>query len=135
MDLSPAAVEAARSRENQSNLRFEVGDFLGDPPDGFDWVVEHTLISGLNPQLRQGYAPAVSDALRPGGHYLAIFFLTPWDEGEVADPPPWGITEEEIAEMFGAGFEVVERWEPTRHFDGREGRETMGVFRKVAGFR
>ena len=135
VDLSPMAVEGARAMDNPTNLRFEAGDFLAAPPGGFDWVVEHTLISGLNPDLRKLYAPAVHKALQPGGHYLAIFFLTPWDEGEVADPPPWGITEQEIGGMFGGEFEVVERWEPMRHFEGRVGRETMGWFRKVAGGR
>jgi SAM-dependent methyltransferase len=131
MDLSPTAVAGARALDNPPNLSFEVGDFLGKPPGGFDWVFEHTLISALNPDLRKLYGPAVRDALKSGGHYLAIFFMTPWDEGEVVDPPPWGLVESEIDGMFSADFETVERWEPKQFFPGREGRETMGLLRRL----
>ena len=62
---------------------------------GFDWVWEHTCFCAISPSLRQAYARAVASALRPGGEFLAVFYLDPGysspDEG-----PPFGVSKEEL---------------------------------------
>ncbi len=130
VDISGRAIDGARALGEGEGLRFEVGDFLdleGRHRGAFDWVFEHTCISGLHPSMRGAYADSVVAALKPGGRYLAIFFLTPWDEGEVPEPPPYGIAEAEIDAMFDGRLQTEQEWWPGRHFPGREGRELMRV--------
>jgi len=133
VDIAERAVEEAREVNGREGLSFELGDFLQLPERHvgvYDWVFEHTCISGLHPSLLSDYAGSVGRALKPGGRYLAIFFLTPWDEGETQEPPPYGITTEEIDGLFAGGLATEEEWWPTRHYPGREGRELMRVMRK-----
>ncbi len=135
MDIAPGAV--ARASELAGGLgavEFECSDFFELPPhhrSAFDWVFEHTCISGLSPGLRPRYAESVHAALKPGGRYLAIFFMTPWDEDETPEPPPWGICEAEIEAMFGARFRTEREWTPSQSYPGREGREQMRLMMKV----
>ncbi len=130
LDISERAIAAAPKADDPGGLRFEVGNFLELEErhrGSFDWVFEHTCLSGLHPSLRAAYAESVAAALKPGGKYLAIFFLTPWDEGEQPEPPPYAISTDEIATMFDGRLQTEEEWWPTRHFSGREGRELMRV--------
>jgi SAM-dependent methyltransferase len=133
VDISEEAIARAPKVNALPNLRFELGNFLelAEQHHGaFDWVFEHTCISGLHPSLLPSYASSVEKALKPGGRYLAIFFMTPWDEGESPEPPPYGITVEEIDALFSEKLTTDEEWWPTMHFPGREGREMMRVMRK-----
>ena len=129
-DISGRAIAGARAGGEREGLRFELGDFLALEErhrGAFDWVFEHTCISGLHPSMREAYAASVTAALKPGGKYLAIFFLSPWDEGETPEPPPYGIDRDAIAAMFDGRLETEEEWWPAQHFPGREGRELMRV--------
>ena len=95
LDISEAAIAKAREFPAVGDERYVLGDLFDLPEDlrgTFDWVFEHTCLSALPPEMRGGYVEAFHSALKPGGQVLAIFFLTPWDEGEVPEPPPFGVT-------------------------------------------
>lgn len=132
LDVSNTAIAAAKERHNPPNLEFAVGDFFDGELGSFDGVFEHTFISALDAPLRSRYTPALLRHLRPGGLYLAIFFMTPWDDDEDPEPPPWGISDSEIEAMFGGRLEMLEIWVPSRFYPGREGREKMALLRKPA---
>ncbi|MEM0896868.1 MAG: methyltransferase domain-containing protein, partial [Verrucomicrobiota bacterium] len=85
LDISRIAVEGAERFPRTNGERYILGD-LFDPPDTFegmfDMVFEHTCISALAPEWREGYAEQITRFLKPGGEYLGVFFLNPWDEDE-----------------------------------------------------
>lgn len=133
LDISGSALAGAReipSAGGESYVQADLFDLPAELRGEFDFVFEHTCLSALPLELRGGYVDAFHKALKPGGHVLAIFFLTPWDEGETPEPPPHGVTVEELDAMFDVGFELVREWLPKKQYPGREGRELMRLLRR-----
>ncbi len=55
---------------------------------------------------------------------IAIFFINPDHDGP---GPPYGVTREELDDLFRSEFVVEREWVPTRTHAGREGRELMRI--------
>jgi len=122
LDLSPSAIDRARAIPSVTNEIYELGDLFDLPTSWhgrFDWVAEHTCFCAIPPSRRTDYVRAISQILKPGGHFFAIFFMTP----DAEQGPPFGTTKEELSELFDPHFELLEEWVPERAFEGREGRE------------
>lgn len=132
MDIAPGALRKAASFESVADERYVLGDFLNLESDfvgRFDAVFEHTCLCALEPSQRSEYAASVVRALKPGGFYLAVFFL------EVMDPdgagPPYGIDAAEIDALFGGYFDVVSRMTPSRFYPSRHlGAEEVVLFKQ-----
>lgn len=134
LDISSSAISGAENYRKLGNERYLLGDLFRLPPElagTCDYVIEHTCLSALPPVLRPDYVDAFHRALKPAGQVLAIFFLTPWDDGETPEPPPYGVSKEELDTMFAGKFALIEEWEPGRHYPGREGRELMRLLRRL----
>lgn len=120
LDLAPAALARARAVPPEGDEVYVCCDFLQLPPDligRFDWVVEHTCLCALPPAARPAYAASVAAALKPGGSLLGIFYReVPDYDGE---GPPHPITAEELDALFGAAFEQVVAYHPTRTYPSR----------------
>ena len=92
VDLSPAALEQARRFPPASNESYVQADLFALPPElhgRFDWVFEHTCFCAIQPSMRRDYVRAVAEALKEGGHLLAIYYLDPW-QGKAEMPPEGG---------------------------------------------
>ncbi len=129
-DLAPSAIRLSRERTAAAGLkaRFERMDFLGgEPPERFDWVFEHTLFCAIDPGERERYARAVPRWLKPGGHYLAVNYLIPDEDG-----PPFGTTREELWKWFSPRFDLLREWTP-RSYPNRAGLERMFWWRRKEG--
>ncbi len=135
-DLSEHALDAARAFPALGNVAYRAGDLFDLPADlrgGFDWVFEHTCFCAIPRRRRADYVTAVAGTLRPGGHLLAVFYLDPWNAGELLPPgggPPFGTTVAELDERFSRTFTLLEERRPTRAYPGREGRELLRVMWK-----
>jgi SAM-dependent methyltransferase len=129
LDIAPAAVERARECNPHPDARYEIGNILAPDPayrGRFDWVVEHTCLCALEPGNWEAYAAGVDAVLRPGGHYLAIFYRDPdTDEG-----PPFGIGAEAIDGLFGERFQLLRSWVPKYGYPSRLGREELRWYLK-----
>ena len=122
LDLSETAITLARSIPPAGRETYEQGNLFTLPDSWsqrFDWVVEHTCFCAIPPSLRTEYCRAISATLKPGGRFFAIFYLNPGSE----EGPPFGVSKEEISQLFDADFELLESWVPEQTFVGREGRE------------
>lgn len=135
VDLAEMAVERARAFPAVGNESYELGNFL-DPSwragRKFSAIWEHTCFCAIDPNQRAAYAKAAADLLDEGGLLAGVFFLTPFDPGEEAAGPPFATTIEELENWFSPAFERIDGWVPLRAFPGREGREWIGLFRKVS---
>jgi SAM-dependent methyltransferase len=128
LDIAPTALEVARKSNGHACARFMLGNILDPAPEHlnrYDWVLEHTCLCALPPELWQAYAAGVRKVLKPGGYYLAIFYRNPHDD----EGPPFGIGETRILELFGSGFTVLDRWIPEKSYKSRVGREELWWFK------
>lgn len=129
LDLSETAVRLARSITATGGETYELGD-LFDLPESwnsrFDWVVEHTCFCAIPPRRRDDYTSAITRLLKPGGHYLGIFYLNP----AAPQGPPHRTTREEVARLFDPSFTLLEEWLPGHSFEGREGRELCQLWQR-----
>jgi SAM-dependent methyltransferase len=125
LDLAPSAVAGARKHPAVGGERYLLGDLFALPAKMrgvFDVVFEHTCFCAIDPSRRSDYVAAVADALKPGGHLLAVFYLDPGlDPGESG--PPFGITLDELDAIFAPRFKLLREWKPGATYPGREGRE------------
>jgi SAM-dependent methyltransferase len=127
LDIAPSAITRAKAQPPVGGERYRLGDLFALPPKlraTFDAVFEHTCFCAIDPSLRESYVAAVASALKPGGHLLAIFYLDPGlDPGESG--PPFGVTREELDQIFSPRFTLLREWKPPATYPGREGRETF----------
>lgn len=134
LEIAEGAVRKAQSFECVADERYVVGDFLNltDALHGqFDYVFEHTCLCALDLEQRETYAASVNQALKPGGHYLAIFYREVSDYHSEADGPPHPISEEGIDALFGKQFMTLERFVPTMGYPSRPyGAEEVRLMRK-----
>lgn len=134
VDIAPSAVESARGYGVVGREVYQVADFLGEGwPGGerFSGMWEHTCFCAIPPMRRGEYAAAAARSVEAGGVLAGVFYLEPWDPGESPDGPPHGVTVEELVDCFTPWFEWVEGWVPERAYPGREGKEWIGVFRRL----
>jgi SAM-dependent methyltransferase len=134
LDLSPLAMEKARGFPHVGGEAYELGNFLDPAWRGgreFSALWEHTCFCAIDPAHRQAYAEAAAQLLKEGGLLAGVFFLTPFDPGEDSAGPPFATTIEELEQRFSPWFERVHGWVPQRAYPGREGREWIGLFRKL----
>ena len=131
LDIAPAGVEKARSFPVENSERYALGDFLKLGPEyhgQFDYVFEHTCLCAIEPSERRAYAESLRLALKPGGHYLAVFYRQVSDYD--GDGPPHPISSDEIDALFGEHFEVIESFVPERTYDSRPvGAEEVALMR------
>lgn len=121
-DIAPTAIELGRERVAGTGLAatFQVANFLSDAaPRRFDWFFEHTLFCAIDPNRRDEYVRAVLRWLKPGGQFLAIYYLIPDEDG-----PPFGTTRQEILDRFSPHFALLNDWVP-RSYPNRTGLEWM----------
>lgn len=134
VDLSETAVARARSFSEVGGERYEIGNFL-DP----DWragrefsaIWEHTCLCAIDPADRDRYAESAAACLPPQGVLAGVFFLTPRDPGDETAGPPFGASIVELDQRFSPWFERIGGWVPDAAYPGREGREWIGLFRKL----
>ena len=134
LDISPAAVASARTFTPAGAEAYACGDFL-DPAwhAGRDCsaVWEHTCFCAIDPGLRDAYAAAAARLLTPGGVLAGVFYLTPNDPGEEGPDPPFNVSIAELDQRFAPWFERLNGWVPQHAYPGREGREWVGIYRKL----
>jgi len=109
-------------------LSFEQRNFFEAQPHAVSAIWEHTCYCAIEPSERKNYVKAAAEWLPSGAHLVGVFFLTPEDDGEGG--PPHGTTVEELNEIFGPYFEVIEEWQPVSGYPERLGREWVRIMCK-----
>lgn len=131
LDLAPGAMTLAATYQNPPNATYRVGDFLELTTDlvgSFDWMIEHTLFCAIPPSRRSDYVASAAQALKTGGHLLAVFYMTP--DNDDGCEPPHGCTREELDGLFNPRFELIQEWIPSSFYESRVGKESMRLMRR-----
>jgi SAM-dependent methyltransferase len=110
VDLSPVAIDRARAKLMAgagSPCRFEVVDFLEDPPQGpFDFVFDRGCFHVFDaPEVRERFAARVAGVLAPGGLWLSLIGST---EGAPRDTGPPRRSARDIASAVEPVLEIVQ---------------------------
>jgi SAM-dependent methyltransferase len=106
VDFAPAAIEAARQKAKERELRveFQVADALdlGSLRRQFRTVIDSGVFHTFSDAERGTYVESLSTVLEPGGvvHLLCFCELTPGDYG------PRRVTQAEIRDAFAKGWDV-----------------------------
>ncbi len=133
-DFSESAVKfcnEAKEKKNLKNIFFYNVNFFDLKKENqwkgfFDFVIEHTSLCAIDPLRRKEYADLIKYLLKPKGKLAGLFFIRPIELGG----PPFGITQEEIRDLFKNNFAEVEKlhYESCPHTF--TGEEYFGVFEK-----
>ncbi len=131
MDIAPSALRKAESFPRSGSERYELGDFLSvadSHRSAYDWVFEHTCLCAIDPSERPAYAEALVRVLKPGAHFLAVFFReVSRDSG---DGPPFAVTREESDALFADRFELIDAYVPDDTYPSRPvGAEEVALWR------
>lgn len=126
-DIAPSAIRLSREKSaGLHNARYELADFLIDPPPlRFDWLFEHTLYCAIDPVRREDYAKAVLRWLKPDGQFLAVHYFIPDTEG-----PPFGTTRDEVIARFSPSFQLLDDRVP-RSYPNRTGLERIFWWKRI----
>ncbi|MCH7225267.1 methyltransferase domain-containing protein [Haloferula sp. A504] len=126
LDLSPTAVEVARSHPAINGEAYVQGDLFDWSDDSsFDAVWEHTCFCAIEPEDRSRYAEAVARWIRPGGRLIGVFYLDP-DNPDGSPPHP--SSKAEIERHLAPSFSLERGKVPDRAFPSRLGREWLAQF-------
>lgn len=106
VDLSPVAIERARTKAQQRHLtaRFEVGDILTAPllTQRFDVVIDSGLFHVFSDADRARYVGVLAGVLRPGGRLLLACF----SDHQPGDWGPRRVRRDELYNAFADGWSV-----------------------------
>ncbi|GIT64997.1 MAG: hypothetical protein Ct9H300mP23_06240 [Nitrospinota bacterium] len=113
-------METISNKENV-NIQILQSDIFSPTPEYdsvFDYVIEQTFFCAVNPPRRQEYERLVYKILKPGGKLIGLWF--PLDKTIEDEGPPWGITIDEVNQIFKNGW-IIEREEfPEIPFNKKE---------------
>ncbi|MEM9568092.1 MAG: methyltransferase [Cyanobacteria bacterium P01_E01_bin.34] len=125
VDLAPSAIASARQFPAVNGEKYDIVDFFSLPErfhNRFDVVFEHTCFCAIDIVMREGYVRSVTQALKPDGYFLAVFYIDP---APGRDGPPHRVSTTELDRLFGPFFTTLEDWQPTQAYPTRIGRERM----------
>lgn len=131
LDLAPGARAAFYRRypEAASQVDYLIGDFFAYQPQTlFDLVWDYTFLCALAPSDRTAWAHKVASLLRPGGTLATLIFPI-IDAPEGYEGPPWPMSLELVEQLVTPRFERVEAREVERSHLGREGKESLALWR------
>ena len=107
LDFVPVAVEraTAKAKERGLSVHFQVGDALKLDQLGrtFDGVIDCGLFHTFSDEERPIYVSGLAAVVRPGGRVHILCF----SEHEPPGQGPRRVTQDEIRDAFGDGWQVV----------------------------
>lgn len=114
-DVAPTAVNWARARHPDADVRWVTADLLGPPAawhQAFRTVVEVRTLQSLPADVREQAARSIAGFVAPGGELVAVALTAVSETAARAhEGPPWAVPPAHI-EALAEGLEVVARGAP-----------------------
>jgi SAM-dependent methyltransferase len=117
-DVSPTAIDGARSRSTHPTVEYRTADLLALPHEwhrGFDFVLESLTVQALPDPPRRDAIAAIAGLVAPGGRLLVILSARAAGAPAAAGPP-WPILRSELdgfTDQTGLITERIELVTPT----------------------
>jgi SAM-dependent methyltransferase len=129
LDFAESAVRETRVAARKAGLAVATAqhDFFNLPTEydsSFDYVLEHTFFSAIDPGRREEYVRIVHRLLKPDGRFIALFFAHGRHGG-----PPFTTSEDEVRTLFSPHFAIQRLDVPVRSVKQRQGVELLVLLR------
>jgi SAM-dependent methyltransferase len=128
-DFAPSAIALGQklSKTMEISMQFLQRDIFELPqefPNSFDYAIEHTCFCAIRPEQRPDFVNMVRSILKPTGEFIALF----WAHNR-PDGPPFGVTLEEIKDLFSASFDTSNISPVNNSIASRNREEYLARFR------
>ena len=128
-DFAPSAITLGQklSQKMEISIQFLQRDIFELPKEfaaSFDYAIEHTCFCAIRPEQRLDYVNMVQSILKPTGELIALF----WAHNR-PDGPPFGVTLEEIKDLFSASFDTSNISQVNNSIASRNREEYLARFR------
>ena len=128
-DFAPSAIAFGQklSQTMEISMQFLQRDIFELPKEfaaSFDYAIEHTCFCAIRPEQRLDYVNMVQSILKPTGELIALF----WAHNR-PDGPPFGVTLEEIQDLFSASFDTSNISQVNNSIASRNREEYLARFR------
>jgi hypothetical protein len=130
IDFSTVAVARARRLLGPLADTVQKGDFFDYPfrEGEFDIIYERTFLCALVPEYWLPYARRISELIAPGGILCGFYFHGPEDE-----PPPYPISQEQLCQLLGGAFEMIENKPVEDSLPLFAGKERWQIWKRKSG--
>jgi methyl halide transferase len=129
VDFSPVAVQSTTNKLHEAGLLGTKGYLLErdlfnmhEYDQYYDYVLEHCTFCAIDPSRRRSYAWTISDLLKPGGKFIALWWLIDKKGG-----PPYAVHKDDIFDVFDKLFNIEIAYEPQDSIKERKGQEFLTV--------
>jgi SAM-dependent methyltransferase len=131
-DFAPSAIALGQklSKTMEISMQFlqrDIFEFPQEFPNSFDYAIEHTCFCAIRPEQRPDYVNMVRSILKPTGEFIALF----WAHNR-PDGPPFGVTLEEIKDLFSASFDTSDISPVNNSIASRNREEYLARFRVLS---
>ena len=128
-DFAPSAITLGQklSQKMEISIQFLQRDIFELPKEfaaSFDYAIEHTCFCAIRPEQRPDYVNMVRSILQPTGELIALF----WAHNR-PDGPPFGVTLEEIKDLFSDSFDTSNISQVNNSIASRNREEYLARFR------
>ena len=131
-DFAPSAIALGQklSKTMEISMQFlqrDIFEFPQEFPNSFDYAIEHTCFCAIRPEQRPDFVNMVRSILKPTGEFIALF----WAHNR-PDGPPFGVTLEEIKDLFSASFDTSNISPVNNSIASRNREEYLARFRVLS---
>ena len=128
-DFAPSAIAFGQklSQTMEISMQFLQRDIFELPKEfaaSFDYAIEHTCFCAIRPEQRLDYVNMVQSILKPTGELIALF----WAHNR-PDGPPFGVTLEEIKDLFSDSFDTSNISQVNNSIASRNREEYLARFK------
>jgi methyl halide transferase len=128
-DFAPSAITLGQklSQKMEISIQFLQRDIFELPKEfaaSFDYAIEHTCFCAIRPEQRLDYVNMVQSILKPTGELIALF----WAHNR-PDGPPFGVTLEEIKDLFSDSFDTSNISQVNNSIASRNREEYLARFK------
>lgn len=134
IDFAPSAVQETTQRLHAAGLLgskgflleknfFDLHEYFGY----YDYILEHCSFCAIDPSRRRTYTWTVRDLLKPGGKFVALWWLL----SDRPSGPPFNVDKAEIFDLFRHDFVIDIAYEPKDSVPERKNHELITLMTRI----